>query len=100
MVWQMPTPSDIPDNMADSQEIVEGEDVDSTKATERQTEIDGGLQKDDAMLKEDQTSSEDMVSEKEGGEGDTVEVESVVDDDIGWGLGEEWLRGAAAVLCK
>ncbi|KAI5797533.1 hypothetical protein DFH27DRAFT_653996 [Peziza echinospora] len=98
MVWQTPTPSDISDNMADSQEIVEGEDVDSTKATERQTDIDRGVQKDDAMPKEDQTSSEDMVSEKEGGEGDAVEVESVVDDDIGWGLGEEWLRGAAAVI--
>ena len=104
MLWHCPTPSDNIDEMADRQEEVEGDDAKSAKYTPRPATSDGtGLHfQNNSVRREDLAGNVDLIKEKEAGNRITEEDEnfSGVYEDDSWGVGEEWLRGAAEVLCK
>ena len=106
MLWHY-TPSDNIDEMADRQEELEGDDAKSAKYASRPATSDGTLShnRDAVARKADLSIHVDVCKEKDGskiaedeggGEGLTQELWENED----WGVGEEWLKGAAEVLCE
>ena len=105
MLWHCPTPSDHIENiMADTQEELEGDDAKSVKHASRPATSDGTLSrtKDTALRKEAVFGHGNAVKEEGGGARTAKEADDTPDlwVDDNWGAGEEWLRGAAEVLCK
>lgn len=108
MLWHCPTPSDNIDEMADRQEEIEGDDAKSARYASRPATSDGTLShnRDTVARKADISAHVDVCKEKDESkiaeESDGVEEERTQElrEDDDWGVGEEWLKGAAEVLCK
>jgi len=108
MIWHCPTPSDNIDGMADRQGQLEGDDAESAKYASRPATSDGTLShnRDTTARRADLSGHADICKEKverkiaEGGEGGQEELAQELREDENWGVGEEWLKGAAEVLCK
>lgn len=105
MLWHCPTPSDHIENiMADTQEELEGDDAKCVKHASRPATSDGTLSrtKDTALRREVVFGHGNVIKEEEIDARTAEEAEEStnfwVDDN--WGAGEEWLRGAAEVLCR
>lgn len=104
MLWHCPT--DNIDEMADRQEELEGDDAKSAKYASRPATSDGTLShnRDAVARKVDLSAHVDVCKEKdgskitEGGEGGEEGQIQELSEDEEWGVGEEWLKGAAEVL--
>jgi len=107
MLWHC-TPSDNIDEMADRQEELEGDDTKSAKYASRPATSDGTLSHNSDVVarKADLSAHVDVCKEKDGskiaeeGEGGEEGRTQELWEDEDWGVGEEWLKGAAEVLCK
>ena len=105
MLWHCPTPSDHIENiMADTQEELEGDDAKDVKHASRPATSDGTLSRTkDTTLRKGTVYGHGNAVKEEGGIVRTVEEAEEASNlwiDDNWGAGEEWLRGAAVVLCK
>lgn len=109
MLWHCPTPSDHIDEMTDRQEEIEGDDNKSAKYASRPATSDGTLShiKDAPTRNIEISRHTDLCKEKQAESRIAEEEETEKEEepqqaweDENWGVGEEWLRGAAEVLCK
>ncbi|KAF8435897.1 hypothetical protein BGX38DRAFT_104848 [Terfezia claveryi] len=105
MLWHC-TPSDNIDEMADRQEELEGDDAKSAKYACRPATSDGTLShnRNAVSRKANLSAHVDVCKEKDGnkiveeGEGGEEGQTEELWEDEDWGVGEEWLKGAAEVL--